>query len=315
MNNFYILYGTDKPIIQNELNKLIKKFNIDDIIKYSTDDSSISDVIEDASTISMFDSKKIIVLDNCTFLSSNRTFENIELLEEYLTKYNPDTYIIFICYAEKLDSRKKIVTLLNKKSKIIEVKKNDIDYLKKYVQEIIEKNNYSIENIDYFLSKTGSNFDNVKNELDKLIIYKSNNNSITNKDIDIVVMSTMEDEIYDLTNAIIEHNIDKSLYFMNEFLNKSYDEIGLILLIANQFRFLFQVKRLLNKGKNNNEIARILEVNPYRVKFTVKKLYYYTEDMLIDYIKRLAKIDRDIKLGNINKRLALEMFIINNKSY
>ena len=127
-------------------------------------------------------------------------------------------------------------------------------------------------------------------------------------------MSTMEDEIFSLTDAIIAKDTTKSLYLMNEFLNRSYDETGLIILIANQFRFMYQVKRLLNKGNNNTEIAKILEVNPYRVKFTIQKLYYYTEDILIDYIKELGKMDREIKLGNINKRLALEMFIINNKN-
>ena len=76
---------------------------------------------------------------------------------------------------------------------------------------------------------------------------------------------------------------------------------------------MFQVKRLLNKGKSEAEIAKILDVNPYRVKFSVKKLYSYSEDMLLDYIKKLAKMDHDIKLGLVNKKVALELFIIQNK--
>lgn len=315
MNNFYTIYGTDKSVINNELNSIIKKLNTNDIIKYPMDTTLIETIIEDASTISMFSKQKIIILDNCAFLSSVKNPDKIELLENYLTKYNPNTYLVFICYTEKLDSRKKIVTLLNKISKIIEVKKGDTTYLTKYIQDTLDKNNYSIESIDYLLSKTGSNLDNIKNELEKLIIYKNEEKKITNQDIELIVMSTMEEEIFALTDAIIAQDIDKSLYLMNEFLNKTYEESGLIILIANQFKFMFQVKRLLNKGKNNNEIAKILEANPYRIKFTVKKLYYYSEEMLINYIKKLAKIDRDIKLGNINKRLALEMFIINNKAY
>lgn len=314
MHNFYTLYGTDKSVIKNELNNIVKKINVTDIITYQMDITSIDQIIEDASTISMFSNKKIIILDNSTFLSSGKNIDNTELLENYLTKYNPDTYLIFICYTEKLDSRKKIVTLLNKKSQVIEVKKGDTNYLKTYITDILKNNNYKLESIDYLLSKTGSNLDNIKNELDKLMIYKSESKDINNKDIDLIVASTMEEEIFALTDAIILHNIDKSLYLMNEFLNKSYEETGLIILIANQFRFMFQVKRLLNKGKNNNEIAKILEANPYRIKFTAQKLYYYTEDMLIDYIEKIAKMDRDIKLGLINKRLALEMFIINNKA-
>ena len=79
------------------------------------------------------------------------------------------------------------------------------------------------------------------------------------------------------------------------------------------FRFFFQVKRLLNKNKSESEIAKTLEVNPYRVKFTVKKLYSYTENMLLNYIKKIAKMDHDIKLGLMDKRLALELFITMNE--
>lgn len=313
MNNFYILYG-DKSLIINELNKIIDKLNTKDVIKYSMDNTIITNIIEDASTISMFSNKKVIILDNCAFLTSGKNIDKLDSLENYLDNYNKDTYIIFISYTEKLDSRKKIVSKLSKLSKVIELKKGDNNYLKKYIEDTLKENKYYIESIDYLISKTGTNLDNIKNELDKLIIYKSEDKKILNKDIDLIVMSTMEDEIFSLTDAIIAKDTTRSLYLMNEFLNKSYDETGLIILIANQFRFMYQVKRLLNKGNNNTEIAKILEVNPYRVKFTIQKLYYYTEDILIDYIKQLGKMDRDIKLGNINKRLALEMFIINNKN-
>ena len=82
------------------------------------------------------------------------------------------------------------------------------------------------------------------------------------------------------------------------------------MLLSSQFHFLFQVKRLLNKNKTAEEIAKILEVNPYRVKYTTKKLYTYTEEEILDYIKRLAKMDHDIKLGLIQKNLALRLFIL-----
>ena len=86
-------------------------------------------------------------------------------------------------------------------------------------------------------------------------------------------------------------------------------------LLASQFRFLFQVKRLVNKNKRYDEIAKILEVNPYRVKFTINKLYTYTEDMLIEKIKDLWRIDHDIKLGIMDKKLAIEMFILGKYVY
>ena len=59
----YLLYGTLDALITDYINKIIKKENIDDIniSKYNVDDL-VSNIIEDASTISLFDDKKLIIV-------------------------------------------------------------------------------------------------------------------------------------------------------------------------------------------------------------------------------------------------------------
>ena len=313
MPNFYLLYGTDKSVIDNEKNNIIKKLNINDIIKYEASEDNTKDIIEDASTISMFSNKKIIIINDCYFFKTGKSLKDISLLEQYLEKYNKDTYIIFISNSEKIDSRKKIYKLIKNNGQIKECNKQDKNYLTDYVQKYIKENKYKIEDIDYFLKIVGSNLNNITNELDKLFMYKIDNKTITKDDIDKITIKNMENEIFDLTDAVIKGDVPLSLELLDNFVKKDYDEIQIMVLLANQFRFLFQVKRLLNKNKTYNEIAKILEVNPYRVKFTINKLYSYSEQTLLDNISRLAKLDHDIKLGLINKRLGLELFIINRK--
>lgn len=312
MNNFYTIYGLDKERNYNESKKIITKLKIDDQIKYDMDISELPDIIEDARTISMFSSKKIIILDNCNFLNANKTIPDLEIFENYIETPNKDTYLILINHTDKIDTRKKINKLLKEHGKVIELKRIDVNDLTKYVEEYLTKENFQMENINYFIDKTGTILSNVNNELDKLMMYKLESKVITNEDIDKITIKSVEEEIFTLSDAIITGNTQKSLALLEEFLNKSYDEMQIIMLLASQFRHLLQVKRLLNKSKTEQEIAKILEINPYRVKFSVKKLYYYTEDTLCTYIKRLAKIDHDIKLGLMDKRLALELFIINS---
>lgn len=312
MKNFYILYGLDKSLIKNELNKIIKKINIEDIITYDLTSTSIIDIIDDAKTISMFSSKKIIIIENSNFLCANKTLDDIEVLETYLKNYNSDTYLIFITNNENIDSRKKIVKQIKELGEVKELNEIDDNYLNEYINNYLKEHNYQMEDNKYFLDKVGKNLNNIKNELDKLLIYKMDDKKITNEDIDKILIKVLESEIFILTDAIIARDIPKSLELLKEFLNNNYEEMQIIMLLASQFRFLFQVKRLLNKNKSENEIAKILEVNPYRVKFTKKKLYNYSEKLLLSYIKKLAKIDHDIKLGIMDKKLALELFIIEN---
>lgn len=312
MENFYVLYGPDRASIQFEFKQLIKKIEASDIIKYDMKSITIDEVIDDAITIGMFSKKKTIILEDAYFLGANKTIENIERLENYIEHSNPNTTCIFLSYMEKIDARKKINKLLNK-HKVIEIKKKDTTDLKKYIETILKENKYTMENINYFLDKVGTNLSNIKNELDKLMMYKINDKIILKDDIDKICIFTSEEEIFALTDAIVAKDMLTSFKLLEEFLNKNYDEIQIIMILASQFRFFYQVKRLLNKGKSESEIAKTLSANPYRIKFTIKKLYTYSENILLNYIQRIAKMDHDIKLGLMDKKLALELFITTNR--
>lgn len=311
MENFYVFYGSDKAGVIYECNQLIKKLKETDIIKYDMNTTNLMDVIDDAQTVGMFSNRKIIILDDAYFLTANKSIDGLEELEKYLEHYNQDNILILLTYSEKIDTRKKINKLLSK-HKVTEVKKKENVDLRKIVEEKLKKEGYQIQDINYFLNCVGTMLPNIENELDKLMMYKLEDKIIKNEDIDKVCILTNEEEIFSLTDAIVAKDTLKSLNLLETFLNKSYDEIQIIMLLASQFRFFFQVKRLMNKNKSENEIAKILEVNPYRVKFTTKKLYAYTEKMLLDYIQKIAKIDHDIKLGIMDKRLALELLIATN---
>ena len=311
MENFYTLYGEDKALVKHKCNEIVKTLQSDDIIKYDMNITEITEVIDDASTIGMFSNKKIIILDDSNFLIANKTINNLEKLEEYLNHYNPNNCLIFLVYHDKIDTRKKINKLLSK-HKVIEIKKQEEKDLINYVYEYLKKNNYEMEDIDYFLSRVGSSILNINNELDKLMMYKIKEKNITRNDIEKISTISSEEEIFALTDSIIAKDTRTSLKLLETFINKSYDEMQILMLLASQFRFFFQVKRLLNKNFSSPEIAKTLEANPYRVKFTINKLYNYTESDLLTYIKKLAKIDHDIKLGLMNKRLALELFITMN---
>lgn len=309
MENFYVLYGLNKGLIKIELEKLLKKFKNCDLIKYDMSTTEIENIIEDARTVSLFGQKKVIILEDSFFLGTNKNIDNLKLLEDYIEHYNPDSYLIFICNLEKIDTRKKINKLLSK-HKVMELNTLNETDLSHFVQEYLKKDGYKIEDIPFFLKRAGTNLSNIQNELDKLEMLTIEKKVITNDDVNKVTTKVVEEEIFTLTDAIILKDTKKALHLLDEFLNLNYDEIQIIMLLFSQFHFLFQVKRLLNKNKTAEEIAKILEVNPYRVKYTIKKLYTYTEDEILGYIKRLAKMDHDIKLGLIQKNLALRLFIL-----
>ena len=218
--------------------------------------------------------------------------------------------MLFISNSSSIDSRKKLVKLISGKGEIKKIEATS-DYLIHYVKDYLDDYEISGINISYFLSRCGTNINNINNELDKLKLYKLDDKVITKDDIELLVEENMDNSVYDLVNSLLKNDSGRAIKLYREFTENGMDVSQIIAIIAAQIRLLFQVKRLYNSGKSNDEIAKILEFKSvYRVKYLLSDSYYYSEDDLLKYLLKLADIDKDIKLGNVNGNALLELFIV-----
>ncbi len=306
----YLIYSLDKEMIEKYLSKLILKESIIDnsVIRYTLNEDNVNDILEECNTMSLFSLKKLVILESTNALSSKG--KEITEITKYLDNYNKNVILVFTSLSDKVDTRKKIYKKINEIGKI-ECLNKDNNYLKKLINEKI--NDYKMNDIviDYFLNKVGSNINNIENELDKLMIYKLDEKEILKEDIDSMCISNMEEEIFALSDAIIKNDNKKALELYNLFITRNYEVTQMIGLIASQFRFLLQIKLLYNKGKSNDEIAKLLEVHPYRVKLAINNCYYYSVESLSSYLNKLFELDKNIKLGLIDKNIFFQLFILN----
>ena len=309
--NFYLFYGEDKAVLNKEIDNLKKSLSIneDDIIYYDIED--IYDIIDEAGTISMFSPNKFIIIDSVSYLSDKKENKNINLLEDYFEHYNPNNYLIFISNKDSIDTRKKLVKLISSKGVSKKVEATD-EYLNKYIKDYLTSNNYTMNNLDitYFKTRVGNNINNITNELDKLMLYKEKDKTITREDITKLTIENIDNPVYDLVGFILKNENKKAIDLYNNFMQNGMDAASLIPVIAAQIRLLYQVKRLYNQGKTNDEIAKILEFKSvYRVKYLLSDSYYYSEEDLLKYLSHLADLDKKIKLGLVDSKVSLELFI------
>ena len=142
------------------------------------------------------------------------------------------------------------------------------------------------------------------------MLYKIEDKVIDNNDIMLLIEENMDNSIYDLVSALLKNDNSRAIKLYKNFVINGMDPNQIVAIIASQIRLLFQVKRLYNNGKSNEEIAKILEFKSvYRVKYLLSDSYYYSEDMLIKYLSKLSDIDRDIKVNNLDGNVLLELFI------
>lgn len=312
MSNFYLIYGIDNGLIKNKEKEILKKINISLINKYDLEVSPVDVILEDALTMNLFADKKVIIIENAYIFGSSSDQKISDRFLEYFNTFNSSTYIIFELNVDKVDSRKKITKKISEIGKVFEVKKLETNDLFQIIEKRFKDNNYTIstELINYLVSLLNDNYENINNELDKIFLLGKEDKNITKEDLDGLIIPSLDDDIFSLIDAITNKDKNKSIKLYQEFINRNEDMIKIIYLLASKYRLMLQVRLLSDRGYLESDIAKTMQIHPYRAKMVLREAYKYELSDLIKILKELDYLDRDIKLGNVDKNLALEVFLL-----
>lgn len=306
MSNLYLIETDKYELLDIKVNEILKENNLtrDNLIIYDMEEVNISDAIIDLDTYSLFNERKVVLCKNSIFLSTGKSEinHNIELLEKYLN--NPNDNNILILSTDKTDGKKNIVKLVKEKCKIVDV---DIDIVK-YIKEYTKGYKIPDDVIRYLIINTNEDITHITNELDKLMSLKENEKEITKADIDLIVVKRIDSNIFDLIDAIISKNKDKSLRIYNEMINYGEDIFKIFVGLSNQIRLIYQVKVL--KDLTNEEIATKLKLkNVKQVAALRYKIDKYTTSELTNYLHKLSIMDEELKLGKSIDIIVFPTFI------
>ncbi|MBR3362462.1 MAG: DNA polymerase III subunit delta [Bacilli bacterium] len=302
----YLLYGTKDYRIDEEIKKITKNIDKINITKYDLNVDEIKDAINDAETYSLFQEKKIIIIENANMFTGSTTKDS-DIIEKYIENQNLATTLILTVRGEKIDSRKKITKLIQKKGKIIELNEDiNIDNL---IKNELKDYKIDFQTLSLFKDRVGTNPLIIENEINKIKLYKDNK-EITKEDILNVTCKTIEIDIFKLIDNIVKGNKEKGIEIYHEMLKINEEPLKIVIMLANQFRIMYQSKELMMKGYTEKDIASLLKIHPYRVKLALQNSRNYSSKTLLKYLNELADIDIGIKTGKINKDLALELFIL-----
>ena len=302
----YLLFGTKDYKINEYIKNICKNTDKLNISKYDLNQDNLINIIEDCETMSLFQDKKIIIVENANIFTGSSSKDS-DVIEKYLNNINPYTILILIVHNEKIDSRKKITKLVKENGQVIEF--NSEENYETLIKNMLKDYNIDYKNIKLFLDRVGKNPLIIENEINKIKLYKDNSD-ITSKDIINLTSKTLETDIFKLINKIVLNDKEKTMELYHDLLKNGEEPLKIIIILANQFRIIYQSKTLLSKGFSEKDIANILKIHPYRVKLAIQNSRLYDSKTLLDYIYELADIDLKIKKGLIDKNLALELFLL-----
>ena len=307
----YVLYGIQDYLIDKKIQELTKNIDRLEIDEFDLENNNIKQIIDAASTFSLFSTNKTIIVYNSFVFSSNKKGiddKDINLLQKYIENPNKNTTIIFVVSNDKLDSRKKIVTSIKKNGTILEF--NEIKNINTLVNDMIKPYKITTNQINNLINRVGDNLYILENEITKLKIYKNDDLIITDNDIVNVINKSVNTDIFHLIDSIINKNMNEALECYYELIKMGEEPIKILVLLANQFRLMYQVKELSKKGYRIFDIMDLLDQKQYPIQKAIQKGYNYDSKILLEYLNKLADLDIEIKTGKIDKNTGLELFIL-----
>jgi DNA polymerase III subunit delta len=185
--------------------------------------------------------------------------------------------------------------------------------------------------------KTGFELRRSLTELEKLIFFVGECDTVEEKDVEEVVGKTKEDSVFDLTTALSEKNQLAALAALRALLDQGTHHLVILSMIVREIRFLLQARILVDSGKlpqlkNNMEYGwfqknvypvlgelgvsmakrdgLLFSQHPFVVFNALRNCGRFSYPRLINFLDELLELDRSFKSSASSPQLLLEMFLI-----
>ncbi|MBM7645818.1 DNA polymerase-3 subunit delta [Scopulibacillus daqui] len=316
----YVLFGKQSYLIQLIKDKIInqaltqeeKEFNLS---SYNMEETPIEAAIEDAETLPFIGEKRVVVIENPYFLTSERTKSKVEhdlkQLGRYLEAPSPDAVLIFIAFYEKLDQRKKVVKQLTKIGTTYELSQLSDDLLFKLLENIaLEYDaNYTKEGHEQLLALVGPQLSYLANEVKKFALYCGKDRPIDKHIVNELGARSLENNVFSLVDMVMKQQTANAYQLLNDLLKQKEEPVKILALIARQIRIVYQVSLYQNEGYTQKQMAAKLKLHPYAVKIAAGQAKTFKRQDLERALSQCTEADYQMKKGSMEKTLVLELLI------
>lgn len=309
-SNIYLLYGEEAYLRRQYRDNLIKALvPQDDAMNcsiYSGKDIDAGEVVDMAGTMPFFAERRVIVVENSGWFKT----ANERIAE--LVKTLPDTtYMIFV--EAETDKRGKLYKAVSANGYAALCEVQDEATLKKWIMGLLKKENKQITSdaLNLLIDKTGTNMENIKREVEKLVCYKYYEEGITAEDVEELCVVQIQNRIFEMVEAVAQKNQKQALELYYNLLALKEAPMKILALISRQFNMLLQVKEMKGKGYPESAVAAQTGLNPYFLKKKyIPQASRFKQQQLEEALRTCVEAEENVKTGRMPDVLSVELIIV-----
>jgi DNA polymerase III subunit delta len=343
IEHFYFLHGSEKvyqrQVVQALKQQLITEDNRDfNLDMFDGRKSSVHQWLDSARTISFMGGTKLVVVedmrdkidlpeetsftgqinkalrepdaDGPTKVSKTSEEQDIQALIDYAK--NPLDGVCLVVTADKVDRRKKLLKKLAEGKGSVSCEAPKEYTLVPWAINLAKEQGYSMSKdaAEVLVGRVGARPGILVKELEKTLIYAGKNKTVSRQDVFEVVGETKLEDVFALTKALAEKNLDEAVKILQNQLTHGEDPIKILGAITWQFRMIWEVKSCQAQGIHSGQIAKKIGAHPFAIEKALQYARKFSNQQLRCCYSELVQADRRLKTSS-NKEGAMETLIIN----
>ena len=309
LNQVYLLYGEEAYLKKQYKEKLrLALVSPDDTMNYAYYEGkavNVGEIIDLAETLPFFAERRLIILEDTGFFKS-ATPE----LADYLKNMPETTAMVFV--ESEVDKRSKLYKAVQNTGRAVELVRQDETTLIRWIAGNVKRENKQISEttIRQFLSKVGTDMENIQKELEKLFCYTLDKQEIEVADVEAICVTQITNHIFDMVNAVAEGKQRKALDYYYDLLALKEPPMRILFLLSRQFKQLLEVKLMERQGCGRQDIAQKVGIAPFVVGKYQSQAKAFSTQKLREILEDSVDTEECVKTGRLTDTLAVELFIM-----
>ncbi len=316
----YLLYGEEQYLIDTTVNKIKKKFGerLLGINYILIDETNIDNLISDIEMPAFGYDKKLIIVKDASLFKKDGRKKAGSPIQEKIAEYMKNNMsiieesIILVFIASEAD-KNVVFEQIEKNGIICNIEElKPLELVKKLKQVCnLYKVNVDSKTLNYLVETSGTNLQNLMNEIRKLIEYAGENGTITIDDVENLSIKQMESVIFELTDNLAIRKIDKALEVLDNLIYQKEPLQKILITLYNHFKkiYLCSVATSLNK-----DVVYSLVLKPnqtFLVSKYKKQSSYFKRNEIREILSALIDLDYNYKNGKIDIDIGLRSILCN----
>ena len=273
--------------------------------KYDGQNVSVGELIDLAETLPFFAERRVILVTDSGFFKSSE-----EQLALYFAEIQDTTCMIFV--ESEVDKRSKTYKAAAKAGSAVDFSMPDERMLTSWMMARVKQAGKTMtqEAWTEFFDRTNDSMDHMNLEMEKLLSYVYDKDSITLADVEAICTKQMHSKVFDMISFIASKNLPKVLELYHDMLAAKEPPIRILALIIRQFDQMYLMKDMASQGMNVSTIASKLGSRDFIVRKNLGLARNFTMEQIRALLEDAADLDERAKTGRINDRMAVELLMV-----